>query len=387
MIVKDEAELLPRCLASVQAWVDEIVVVDTGSTDRTMAIAREYGAQVYSFQWCHDFAATRNESLKYATGDWILVLDADETLVPEIAPALKQVMQLDDVLVVNLLRQEEGTNLPYSSISRLFRNHPAIAFSRPYHELIDDSVAGILQKESIWRVVQLPGVAILHTGYQMGTIAQRRKIDRARTIMEAYLANHPNDSYICSKLGALYVDMGEAERGLELLQRGLQTDDRPVLYELHYHLGSTYQQLQQWQQAEEHYQAAIAQPIPATLKLGACTNLGDLLLQRGELTEAHQLFQTVVKAAPHFAPGYLNLGLALKAMGDMPGAIAHYQQAIALNPDYADAHQSLGVALLKVGQVLESMVAFRKAIALHEANHSPEAERLRGGLRELGMTV
>jgi tetratricopeptide (TPR) repeat protein len=387
MIVRDEAELLPRCLDSVRGWVDEIVVVDTGSTDRTGAIAKEHGAQVYSFRWCNDFAVARNESLKYATGDWILVLDADETLSPEAVPALKQVMQLDDVLVVNLLRQEVGTNLPYSSISRLFRNHPAIAFYRPYHELIDDSVAAILQRESTWRVVQLPGVAILHTGYQMEAIAQRHKTDRARTIMEAYLADHSNDSYICSKLGALYVNVGEVERGLEFLQRGLHTCDLPVLYELHYHLGSTYQQLQQLQQAEVHYRAAIAQAIPPALKLGACTNLGDLLLQRGELTEARQLFRTVVEAAPAFAPGFLNLGLALKAMGDLPGAIAHYQRAIALDPDYADAHQSLGVALLKMGQVLESMVAFRKAIALHEANHSPEAERLRQGLREMGMIV
>jgi glycosyltransferase involved in cell wall biosynthesis len=83
MIVKDEAQRLPRCLASAKPYVDETVVVDTGSQDETISIAKEYGAKVSSFQWCDDFAAARNYSLSLATGQWILLLDADEELVVE----------------------------------------------------------------------------------------------------------------------------------------------------------------------------------------------------------------------------------------------------------------------------------------------------------------
>jgi glycosyltransferase involved in cell wall biosynthesis len=83
MIVKDEAENLPRCLESVQDLVHECIVVDTGSTDATCDIATRYGARVHSFTWNNDFAAARNVSLDYATGDWVLVLDADEVLTPE----------------------------------------------------------------------------------------------------------------------------------------------------------------------------------------------------------------------------------------------------------------------------------------------------------------
>ncbi|MBD2022400.1 tetratricopeptide repeat protein [Leptolyngbya sp. FACHB-36] len=390
MIVRDEETALPSCLQSVQAIVDELVVVDTGSVDRTVAIAREFGARVHPFEWCDDFSAARNVSLELAQGDWILVLDADEGLLPDSIPALKQVIQTKDILAVNLLRREVGAaQAPYSAVSRLFRNRPDIRFFRPYHELIDDSVAAILQREPHWRVVQLPQVAMHHTGYQPGTIAQRQKFDRARTTMQRFLSAHPEDAYICNKLGALYAETGEIEAGLELLQRGLRSPqtEPTVLYELHYHLGSVYRQLQQTTQAEHHYQAAVEQPISTAQKLGAYTNWGSLRMEQGNPSGAKVLFQAVVEAAPTFAIGQFNLGAALKALGDLNGAIAHYQQAIDLDISYADAYQNLGVALWNSGKILEALSVFKQAISLHEQQGSPEADRLRQGLRQKGFNL
>jgi glycosyltransferase involved in cell wall biosynthesis len=83
LIAKNEERFLPQCLRSVRALASQIVVVDTGSTDRTVDIAREFGAEVHSFSWCDDFSAARNAALEHATGDWILILDADEELKPE----------------------------------------------------------------------------------------------------------------------------------------------------------------------------------------------------------------------------------------------------------------------------------------------------------------
>jgi tetratricopeptide (TPR) repeat protein len=390
MIVRDEADNLSSCLSSVMAIVDEMVVLDTGSTDETVAIARSFGAQVHHFTWCNDFSAARNAALQYVTGDWVLVLDADERLEPGIVPELKQITQLEKSLVVNLVRQEIGAaQSPYSLVSRLFRRHPKIRFSRPYHAMIDDSVAAILQREPQWQVIDLPVVAILHEGYQAGAIASRDKLQKARVTMERFLVSHPGDPYVCSKLGALYVQIDKVSYGIELLERGLKSAqvDPPVCYELHYHLGIAYSRLQHFDQAAMHYQKALEQPILPRLKLGAYNNLGNLRKTKGDLVGAKAVYEQSLEVDPSFARGYYNLGMTLKAMGQLGEAIAHYHQAIQLNPNYAEAHQNLGVTLLKLGKVAESLAAFEQAIALHQQHDPAEAQRLRQGLQEMGFQV
>jgi tetratricopeptide (TPR) repeat protein len=205
--------------------------------------------------------------------------------------------------------------------------------------------------------------------------------------MERYRIEHPDDPYICSKLGALYADIGETPRGLALLQQGLKTaTEAPVLYELHYHLGSLYTQISEVDKAAKHYQAAIEQPLPQRLKLGAYNNWGNLLKDQGELVRAKTLYETTIAIDPTFAVGYYNLGLTLKAMGKLKDAIEHYTHAIQLQPTYAEAHQNLGVALLKAGSITESLESFQRAIALYEQQRSPEAARLRDALTQMGLS-
>jgi glycosyltransferase involved in cell wall biosynthesis len=90
MIVKNEEGTLGHCLQSVQGLVDEMIVVDTGSTDATIEIARRHGASVFSFPWGNDFAAARNESLRHCTCNWILILDADEAIDVQDHPLIRQ---------------------------------------------------------------------------------------------------------------------------------------------------------------------------------------------------------------------------------------------------------------------------------------------------------
>lgn len=387
MIVKNEEASLPKCLASVKGIVDEIVVLDTGSTDRTIEVAREFGAQIHHFKWCNNFSTARNESLQYVTGDWILVLDADEVLVPEVVPTLRREIEHAHRLLINLVRQEVGAaQSPYSLISRLFRNHPDIYFSRPYHALVDDSVSQILSQEPQWQVCYLPEVAILHSGYQKSAIAQGDKFAKAQAAMEEFLSAHPHDPYVCSKLGALYVQAGLFAPGIELLERGLTSKlaDAQVLYELHYHLGIAYTRTQQ-PQAIAHYTAALQLPIHPLLKLATYNNLGNLQRATGNLRAAKTTYEQALQIDPKFAVAYYNLGMTLKALGHFQQAIAAYQQAIKLNPTHAEAYQNLGVVLLKLGLVPDSLAAFQQAIALHEQDNLAEAERLRQGLHSMGF--
>ena len=417
MIVKNEETSLPKCLGSVNNFVDEIVVLDTGSTDKTPQIAQQFGAKVYYFPWNNNFSSARNEALKYVTGDWILVLDADETLTDEIIPLLKTVISKEEYLVINLVRQEVGsTQSPYSLVSRLFRYHPNISFDRPYHALIDDSVTAILTQEPHWQIGYLPGVAILHTGYQKAVINEQNKYAKAAAAMEEFFASHPNDAYVCSKLGALYMQMGKIDAGMELLNRGLNQlignqvneEEKPlnklkilrpqkvtvdfdedinydILYELHYHLGIAHTNLQNLPSAITNYQSAVKLPIYPLLKLGGYNNLGNLLKITGDLPGAKIAYETAIKIDPNFVIGYYNLGMVCKAMGLFTEAIDCYNHAINLNPDYAEAYQNLGVVLLKIGDVSGSLEAFEYAISLHELYNPQEAQRLRQGLQEMGI--
>lgn len=138
--------------------------------------------------------------------------------------------------------------------------------------------------------------------------------------------------------------------------------------------------------AKQHYQAAIDTNVFPAIKLGAYNNLGNLLKDGGDLKGAEKAYKAALKIDPYFAIGHYNLGLTLKAMGNLTDAIAYYRQAIKINPDHAEAHQNLGVALLKIGKQPESLAAFKRAIALHEPHRPFEAERLRRGLQEMGLS-
>ena len=391
MIVKNEESTLPKCLNSVKKFVNEIIILDTGSTDKTVKIAQGYGANVHHFKWCNDFSAARNEALKYVTGDWVLVLDADETLAPEIIPQLREAIQREEYLLINLVREEIGASQsPYSMVSRLFRNHSDIRFSRPYHALVDDSISEILRKETHWQIGYIQGIAILHSGYQQSEITQKNKLIKAQAAMEEFFATHPDDAYVCSKLGALYVDLGKIPQGIQLLSKGVTVsgENHDILYELYYHLGIAYNRLKNYHQAIAHYQAAIKLPIYPILKLGAYNNLGNLLKEKGDFNGAKNAYETTLKIDPSFVIGYYNLGMTFKAMGLFKDAIAAYVKAIDLNSEYAQAYQNLGVVLLKLGYVDDSLTAFQEAISLYEKQNNPfDAEQLRKGLKDIGLGV
>lgn len=387
-IVKNEEASLPQCLESVKNVVDEMIVMDTGSTDKTIEIAQKFGAKVIRYVWQNDFSAARNEALNYVSGEWVLVLDADEVLTPEIVPQMQQAMEDKNTIVINLIRHEIGAiQSPYSLVSRLFRNHTEVKFTRPYHSIVDDRVAQLLQKEPHWKVVDLTSIAILHYGYTPEAIASLDKYNRARKAMEGFFAAHPNDPYVCSKLGGLYLQIGQEKQGIKLLKQGLKSNQANphILFELHYHLGNAYTRQQKIEQAANHYQKAIEQPILPLLKLGGYNNFGSLLKEIGDYKNAKQAYEIVIKIDPNFAVGYYNLGTTLKAMGRFQEAIAAYQKAIKLNQNYAFAYQNLGVALLKIGNFPESIEAFKKAISLHETQNPQEAEKLRQGLQEMGI--
>ncbi len=142
MIARDEEESIGRCLVSVSSVADEIIVVDTGSKDKTVKIAREHGAQIIDFPWIDDFSAARNVGLEKAKGEWILFLDADEELVAEDIPKLRKALDQEAfpahfMTIVTLLGEgEDLTEENTFSSLRLFKNFPEHRFTGRIHETI-----------------------------------------------------------------------------------------------------------------------------------------------------------------------------------------------------------------------------------------------------------
>ncbi|MEY3543878.1 MAG: hypothetical protein RLZZ247_35 [Cyanobacteriota bacterium] len=381
MIVRDEAAQIEDCLRSVQGFVDEMVVVDTGSTDNTVALAQALGARVEQIEWPGDFAPARNQALQWVSGDWVLVLDADERLRPEAMAPLRALMAQPDVLLINLLRHERGAvQSPYSNVSRLFRRHPAIRWSRAYHSMVDDSVAELLQQESHWRIADCTEPALLHDGYRPELLAQGNKPQRLREAMEAELLVRPGDPYACAKLGSLEVAEGNLERGTALLRQGLEhcpADAHPERYELLLHLALA-EAGRDPAAALALYREALALPLAARLSLAARLNLAALLLQLGQAQEAETHCQRATGAAPEISLGWYNLGLIRRRLGDIAGALEAYREARRLQPEHAETHQNLAVALLLGGDIDGARSSFRQAIALlNQQGRNGDAAQLR----------
>ena len=378
MIVRNEAERLERCLASVADFVDEMVIVDTGSNDGTVAIAEGCGAVVHHLDWPGDFAPARNAALDLVQGEWVLVLDADEQLLAEARQPLRQLMAQPDLLVVNLLRLERGARQsPYSRVSRLFRRHPAIRWSRPYHAMIDDSVLALLRRAPHWRIADCAIPALGHDGYRPELLQASDKAARLRRAMEADLEHHPGNPYACAKLGSLLVSTGELERGRALLRLGLENCGAEALaerFELLLHLaladdGGT---------AETLYRQALELPLPPRLTLAARLNLATLLLEHGNLEDAAALARGAAEAAPELALGWRSLGLIERRRGRLGEAIQAYRRSLSLEPDHPETHQNLAVALLLGGEIDGARAGFVQAISLlqTQGRHS-EAVALR----------
>ena len=380
MIVRNEEARLAGCLASVKGLADEMVVVDTGSTDDTIAVAEAAGARVERIEWPGDFAPARNRAMDFLSGDWVLVLDADEQLRPEVIPNLKALMAQPDVLVINLLRYELGAAMaPYSNVSRLFRRHPGIRWSKPYHSMIDDSVEVLLEREPQWRIADCSEPAILHDGYRPELLAGTDKAERLRQAMQSELEQRPGDPYASAKLGGLLISDGQHQDAAALLRKALDQDavQDSERYELLVHLALAVSPSEP-DEAIALYRKALAIALDTRITLGARLNLAARLMEQGELEEAINLTRLATQRAPEVALGWYNLGLMQRRRGDISAALQAYERALELDPDNAECHQNDAVARLMGGDIDGARQGFRNAIArLEQQGRGEEAKRLR----------
>lgn len=233
LIVKNEEKNLRDCLLSVQDIADEIVVVDTGSTDGTVHIAMDMGAQVEHFDWCDDFATARNASLQAAHGTWILWMDADDRLLAEDRRQIKQLLQkypphsAFSFLIKN--SQDQGLTGPVFNQIRLFPNHPKIRFEGRVHE----QVMPALQRLGI--PVEFLSIRVIHTGYtDSKTIEAKQR--RNLNLMLKDLKQDPSqvNAMKLFAVGNCYLDLKENTQAEEWYRKAMHQaesvgEDRHIL--------------------------------------------------------------------------------------------------------------------------------------------------------------
>lgn len=211
MIVKNEQEYIRRCLDSVLGKVDQIVIIDTGSTDETVSIAKEYTNEVYHFEWINDFSAARNESLKYAKTDYVLVLDADEYL-EQSSDILKDIDEDADYYftkVHNIMSQGRAIN--HLAI-RLFANNRGLHYVHRLHEHLNT-----YEDMNKYKAAHAK-FTIMHTGYTDEMLEGRDKSKRNLSLMLKEVKENPS-VYNLFNMGRTYNWIGDHEKAIEYLKK------------------------------------------------------------------------------------------------------------------------------------------------------------------------
>lgn len=382
MIAKNEEQFLGDCLASVRGLVDEIILVDTGSTDRTVEIAESFGAKVFHAPWQGDFAAARNASLAHASSDWILILDADELLPREahedVKRAVRNAGHAGYYLLMENLLGDEGHQRETSMLFRLFQNRKNIQFQGLIHEEASFSA------EATGLPLGVSDIKVTHRGYLNQVVEARDKGRRNLDILLKQLENEPANPYVHFQLGKTYWIMGRYDKAEQAYLQSLKLlEEQKAATNLGYRstvyagLVGTYLELKAYDKAVSQADAGLVD-YPKSPDLHFLR--GRALLELGRLQEAVQAFQTcrglkdqrILASHDPSTSGYkaaYAMGLAYSRMGQATQAIASFETAAEeAGFPHSEIQACLGLAHMMRGDLPAAMPCLIAATEIDDKN-------------------
>lgn len=290
MIVKNEEKLLERCLNSVKGYVDEMIVVDTGSTDRTWQIAESCGAVVLSHEWNHDFAEARNVALKHATGDWILQLDADEYFIDGTQHKIKEAIEGNRekdaflVQITNLIGEGQiGNSHVYT---RLFKNKKSIRYEGNIHEQLKNDGQSLVGE---WTTIR-----IVHSGYMESVVKEK----------------------------------GKKQRNMQMLKKELQKNPKSGFH--HYNMSNEYIADKRYQKSLDHAKKAYHFGKGSTYESNSILNIVWSLYHLGRYEEALSVLKEAVKAYEKYTDLVFLEGIVMERQGRTEDAKTVFRKCIEL---------------------------------------------------------
>ena len=341
LIVRDEERFLEACLRSLAGRVDEIVVVDTGSSDRSREIAGDLGARVLEFQWNDDFAAARNAAVDASRGQWVLYIDADERVIEFDPAAVERLLEARDHACYTVLFRPQRGFTRYRE-HRVFRNRPELRFRGIIHESLIPALDELAAREGAR--VGASSIDIEHDGYD-GDIGHKHP--RNVPLLERRLAQDPNHVYSWAHLGASLLGIGDAEGAERAWRRGLDivrsraspmaADDLPYLHLANFLLDRQRDATSILDEACRRFPDNYA-----IMWLRART-----LVEAARYAEAMPLFERLAGVDPDMLDGgpiafdrsifgahaHAALGLCAFRQRQYEQSAAHYARAAALAPD------------------------------------------------------
>lgn len=304
MIVKNEEECIRKCLDSLKNLVDEMIIVDTGSTDQTIEICESFGATVYAYEWRDNFAEARNFGLEKATGEWILWMDADEEMDGEDSVRLKELLRNKEeslfyIQLINYVGDEKNEDDAFHiAHSRLFRNGIGFRFQFPIHETLN--VEEVLPTLTEDRHIQILPIRIYHYGYMNEFTGRKKKF----------------------------------ERNIQLLMKELDKEGHSPWIE--YHLASEFSRIQEHEKTFKFVNLSIIGFIENSM-------LPPSLLYKLK-------YSTLI------------------SMGSIEGAWPGIKKAIALYPDYVDLHLYKGIIHYLKKEYKQALKTFDHCLEMGDDN-------------------
>ncbi len=402
MIAKDEESNLAGCLNSAKEIVDEIIIVDTGSTDKTKEIAKRFcdmrvssrtrsqlTAKIFDFKWVDDFSAARNESLKHATKDWVIVLDADEVLDEEGRKAIKELVNnkendaymllqknyTNESSIAGFVSEEHKKNKKsyagwYGSfIARLFRNKKGYKFEGTVHELVEPSI------ESKKGSIAATNIALHHYGNADPKIAKIKRQLYLELCKNKIKEKPDASSYY--ELGVLYKENDNFDDAIKSFKKTIELNPKHnmALYEL----GVVYERQKNYDDAIKYYTKSlrVKENSEAFQSLGVC------YLKKGMLKEAYRNLTKALLLNPNKYTIYNNLGAVLERLGNYESAVQMLEIATKLNPNNIIGFYNLGIALDKKGDFENAIKNYVKAV---ELGHS-KSEEIKKRIKQLKAII
>lgn len=381
IITKNEENNIERCLKSIKSIADEIIVVDTGSTDKTIEISQKFTDKIYRFEWQDDFSAARNYALEQASGEFILSIDADEYLdnPNSLINAIKQAKSDTGGWLVNVIsdykNQYGQSERIVTSLLRLFRNHPKIKFKGTIHEQVIDSILGLNLK------IENTDIVFIHTGYNLNKELQDQKHYRNLNLLIKALENDPKNLYLMNHIAKTYFAQGKKDKAtdyfLEVINKS--TEVGVFTIEAYNYLSQIYFENQQYDLSIDYAKKSLAYVPKQQLPLFI---IADNYLAKKEYDKAYFAFKDLVEQfndvdlktkviGQYLIPKekiYFKMGEALTNIGIFDDAIKSFEMGLKYNP--IDIFCLLGIvkATIKSKQIDLAKQFFEQIKKIHPNN-------------------